>query len=521
MSPGEGSRRQDGLLSQLTTGIAPSGAITSRRAIARLRGDYNARMDFDTLHNLRESHGGWRLLLADHSPMIVSFFHRCFIEPNVRAVTEGELVSRLEDHLAGIREVQGEEAFPRPALSYLKDWADDRRAWLRRYYTTDSDEAHYDLTPAAESAIRWLAGLEQPQFVGAESRLMTVFDLLQQIVSGTETDPAARIAELEAKRESIDAEIERIRDGELSLMDSTQLKERFLQMADTARALLADFRQVEDNFRRLDRQVRERITWFEGGKGEVLEEVFGEHDTIADSDQGRSFRAFWDFLMSPTRQEELSGLLEKIFELEAVVELKPDRRLKRVHYDWLEAGEVTQRTVARLSEQLRRFLDDQAWLENRRIMELIRGLERKAVTVRDDPPRQLGMRLDMPVPELDLVMDRPLFSPPLRPDIQGDVALADDQLINTEALFEQAHVDRPALEAGIRRALQEREQISLAELIEFQPLEQGLAELVTYLAIADEDDGGLIDDDKTQTVSWTQADGHQRRARVPLVVFSR
>ena len=482
---------------------------------------YNDTMDFDTLRHLRGSHGGWRLLLADHAPMIVSFFQRCFIEPNVRAMAEGELVSRLEDHLAGIREVHGEDAYPRPALAYLKDWADDQRAWMRRYYISDSDEAHYDLTPAAEAAIRWLAGLEQPRFVGAESRLLTVFDLLQQIVRGTETDPAARIAELEGRRAAIDEEIERIRGGELALMDDTRLKERFLQMADTARALLADFRQVEHNFRQLDRQVRERITWFEGGKGEVLEEVFGEQDAIADSDQGRSFRAFWDFLMSPARQEELSGLLEKIFELEAVVELKPDRRIKRVHYDWLEAGEVTQRTVARLSQQLRRFLDDQAWLENRRIRELIRGLERKAVAVRDDPPRQIGLSLDMPLPELNLVMDRPLFSPPLRPEITDKITLADGHLIDPAVLFEQNFVDRPALESGIRRALQDRDQISLAELVEQQPLKQGLAELVTYLAIAAEDDAGLIDDEKVQTVTWIQPDGRQRQARVPLVVFCR
>ncbi|MEM1411209.1 MAG: DUF3375 domain-containing protein [Pseudomonadota bacterium] len=478
-------------------------------------------MDFDTLRNLRDVHGGWRLLLADHSPMIVSFLYRCFIESNVRAVTEGELSSQLDDHLAGLREVHGEDAFPRPALAYLKDWAEDRRAWLRRYYTTDSDEAHYDLTPAAENAIRWLDELEQPQFVGAESRLMTVFNLLQQIVTGTETDPAARIAELQVKRDTIDAEIKRIRGGELSLMDDTQLKERFLQMVDTASALLADFRQVEHNFRQLDRQVRERITFFEGGKGEVLEEVFGEHDSIADSDQGRSFRAFWDFLMSPARQEELSQLLERIFELHAVRELKPDRRVKRIHYDWLEAGEVTQRTVARLSEQLRRFLDDQAWLENRRIMELIRSLERKAVTVREDPPGQLDMRLDIPVPEFQLVMDRPLFSVPLRPDIHGDVMLADDRLIDTEALFDQTHVDRPGLEAHIRRSLQDRDQISLAELIVMQPLEQGLAEIVTYLAIADDDASSVIDDQASETLTWTQSDGLRRQARVPLVVFSR
>ncbi|MGB0515089.1 MAG: DUF3375 domain-containing protein, partial [Wenzhouxiangellaceae bacterium] len=340
-------------------------------------------MDFDSLVQLRDAHSGWRLLLADHAPMVVSFFHRCFIESNARALPESTLVARLDDHLHRIRQTHGDERFRRPPRDYLKDWAGDDRAWLRRYYTSDSDEAHYDLTPAAENAMRWLTGLEQPHFVGAESRLMTVFDLARQIVRGTETDPAARIAELEQQRAAINAEIERIRDGELSLMDDTRLKERFLQMVETAGALLADFRQVEQNFRQLDRQVRERITWFDGAKGEVLDEVFGEQDAIVDSDQGRSFRAFWDFLMSPSRQEELSELLERILALEAVTELKPDRRLKRIHYDWLEAGEHTQRTVARLSEQLRRFLDDQAWLENRRIMELLRGIEQKAVALRD------------------------------------------------------------------------------------------------------------------------------------------
>jgi hypothetical protein len=79
-------------------------------------------------------------------------------------------------------------------------------------------------------------------------------------------------------------------------MDDTQVKDRFLQMASTARALLSDFREVEQNFRELDRTDRERIALWEGGKGELVGQIFGDRDAISDSDQGRSFRAFWDFL---------------------------------------------------------------------------------------------------------------------------------------------------------------------------------------------------------------------------------
>lgn len=476
-------------------------------------------MDYDFLTHLRRNHPAWKLLAADQGPFVIGFLYHGYVRTNTRALSEPEAVSRLDDYLHHLRDHHGGEAPSRAARDYLADWADNDRGWLRRYYPPNSDEPHYDLTPPAEKAIHWLAGLEQRSFVGAESRMRLVFELLRQIAEGSETDPQARIAELERRRDALDAEIEQIRAGKLSLLDPTQLRERFVQAADTARALLADFRQVEQNFRDLDRQVRERITLGEGGKGEVLEEVFGEHDAIASSDQGRSFHAFWTFLMSPARQEELSALLERVFELDAVAELAPDPRLKRVHYDWLSAGEVTQRTVARLSEQLRRYLDDQAWFENRRIMNVIREIEQHALAVRDAQPGGTLMELDEPAPAVELPMDRPLFTPPVRPVIHQQAIEAGDAALDPDALFDQFHVDKERLRSRLRRALQTRRQVSLAELLEDEPIEQGLAELVAWLSLATGDAPGVIDEDRPQTVRWTDGNGTTREATLPTVVF--
>ena len=197
----------------------------------------------------------------------------------------------------------------------------------------------------------------------------------------------------------------------MPLLDDTALKDRFQQFMVISRELLSDFREVEHNFRALDRGVRERIALWEGGKGELLEEIMGERDAIAGSDQGRSFRAFWDFLMSSARQEEFSDLLERVLALPAVAELKPDARTRRAHYDWLEAGEHTQRTVAQLSQQLRRFLDDQAWLENRRIMDILRGIESKALGVRTTPPSGEFTAIADIGADIELPMERPLYTP--------------------------------------------------------------------------------------------------------------
>lgn len=479
-------------------------------------------MDYDHVRYLRRNHPAWRLLTADSAPLIVGFLHHAFIRPNVRALGEQELAAQLEDYLFHLRETEGEAAFPRAALEYLNDWAGDERGWLRRYYPADSDEPHYDLMPAAEKAIQWVVGLEErQQFVGAESRLRTVFDLLHELVQGAETDPQVRIDELQRQRAEIDAQIERLQGGELELMDPTRLRERFLQATGTARALLADFRQVEQNFRELDRAVRERIATWDGGRGELLGEVFGEQDAIAESDQGRSFRAFWDFLMSPARQEELSDLLERALSLESVAALEPDPRIRRIHYDWLEAGETTQRTVARLSQQLRRYLDDQAWLENRRIMDLIRDVEQHAVALRDRSPERAFMAVDEPAPTVELPMERPLFTPPVKPDIRDQVLVEGDEDIDPQALFEQVHVDRDRLRGHIRRALNRHSPVSLVAVIREHPLEQGLAELITYLALASEDPDSVIEEDRTDAVEWIDTEGIHRRAMVPRVLFRR
>jgi Protein of unknown function (DUF3375) len=478
-------------------------------------------MDYRTLETLRRSHPGWRLLVADHAPLLASFLHDSFIQPNIRAYRRLDLVSRLDDHLYRLREQLGEATFPRSAQQYLDDWAADERAWLRKYYPPNDDEPHYDLTPAAEKAIDWLVSLGQRQFVGTESRLMAVFDLLRQVVEATEADPEARIAELEKRKAQIEADIGRIRDGHVVVMDATQVKDRFQLMATTARGLLSDFREVEQNFRNLDRDVRARIANWDAGKGALLEDIFGQRDIIADSDQGKSFRAFWDFLMSPARQEELTALLQAVFAIEAVQDLAPDRRLLRIHYDWLEAGEVAQRTVARLSEQLRRFLDDQAWLENRRIMHLIRAVEQHALAIRDQPPEGPFLPLDEAAPDIELAMDRPLFTPPFKPRFSDETLVAGEGDISAEALFDQHYVDKPRLAAQIRRALQTASQVSLADLVAQYPIEQGLAELVTYLSLAAEDRLALIDDSAKQTVSWTDAEGVHRQATLPRVIFTR
>lgn len=480
------------------------------------------KLDHAMLEGLRRSHPAWRLLVASNAPLIASFLQRVFVLPNVRVIAQADLLEMLADELYALRERFGAEVYPKLPQAYLNDWAANDTAWLRKFYPKGSDEPHFDLTPATEKAIAWLASLSERSFVGTESRLLTLFDLLKQICTGAEADPQARLAELYKQRAALDSEIVRIQGGHIPLLDDTAIRDRFQQFSGLARELLADFREVEHNFRGLDRRVRERIALWDGSKGALLEEIMGERDLIADSDQGKSFRAFWDLMMSQSRQDELTEMLDKVLQLAPISELKPDIRTRRVHYDWLEAGEHTQRTVALLSQQLRRFLDDQAYLENRRIMEIIQGIERHALSIRDDAPVGEFISVAESAAAIDLPMERPLYTPKIKTVLSAAaLALGDGTQDDASALFGQFVIDKTRLTHNIRHALQSASQITLSQLLSSHPLEQGLAELIGYLQLAGDHPKTIIDDTINDTLVWATSDGGHKQAQLPRVIFVR
>lgn len=490
-------------------------------------------MDHATLSTLRDRHPAWRLLASPHAPLVASFLHRVFVVPNVRVMNEADLAEALEDELFALREQLGPEAYPKGALDYLNDWAAPDKGWLRKFYKPGTDQAQFDLTPATEKAIAWLLSLTERPFVGTESRLLTLFALLEQISAGTEADPIKRVADLRSKRDELDAEIARVLAGDVPLLDDTAVKDRFQQFQQLARELLADFREVEHNFRLLDRKVREKIALWEGAKGALLDQIMGERDAIGDSDQGRSFRGFWDFLMSSRRQEELSERLDQVLALPAVAALKPGPRTRRVHHDWLEAGEHTQRTVAQLSQQLRRFLDDRAFLENRRILELLHGIESKALALREATPSGTVMQVDAMAAGIELPLERPLFTPSVKLRLADLALVAGEDDIDTARLFDQIVVDKARLRSAVQRALRSQPQITLRELLDAEPLQQGLAELVAYLELAHADAGSdvldslraLVDEAVIEPIRWQASNpagqAVTRQARLPRVIFTR
>lgn len=479
-------------------------------------------MEYEAIDALREKHAAWRLLRAGNASLILSFLGHFFVDGNRGACAASELAAALDDHLyslnAAIHTDSGEPRYPKPPKTYLEDWAAPDAGYLRRFYPAGDDEVHYEITPAFEKAYAWVESLRTRPFVATESRLHTAVELLRQIVHGTDTDPQRRLIELRRRRDELDAEIAVVESGELPLLAPASVRDRFQQFSTTARELLSDFREVEENFRRLDRAARERIATWDGAKGELLNELVGSRSEITNSDQGHSFQAFHDFLLSASRQQELTDLLDRVTGLDAV---DADRRVKGVHHEWSEAAERAQRTIRQISEQLRRFLDDQVWLENRRVLDLVRDVESAALSVRENPPAH-GLTVDEPGIAIALPFERPLYTPPAAAEVESLIPPTVAE-VDSDVLFAQEFIDQTRLLDNIRAILPAHSTALLSDIVAMYPIEHGAAEIVSYLALADDEVDIEMDDSDVTILDYPNPEDPEKanRARLPKVTVKR
>lgn len=469
-------------------------------------------MKYEFLEALRQNHAGIRLLRADTMPLVGSFLWGTFVESGQRLWDEESLVEAWQDHLFALN-----LAVPRPPKEYLRSWVE--AGYLRQFYLREDDVPRYELTPHLDRTLHWLEELRPRSFVGTESRLKALFDLLRALVEGSETDKEKRIERLLKQQEEIREELERVLTGEIELLDSTQIKERFFQIEELSRALLRDFSEVEHNFRTLDRETRDTIVRLEGSRAEVLDAIFGAADVIRESEQGKSFAAFLEFLMSIERQEELDVLLRAVRELDAVRELGPDPFLTGVKGGLMEGSEKVMETQRRLSSQLRRFLEDQGRREHRRIGRMIHSLEQKFLDLRDrgDPA---GFSSDLPSLAAELgIPSRPLHTPALAVKPVSSLDEASGEAVPLTALLANEFVDERELRSRVRRCLESVPEVTLGEVARQFPVRQGVAEIVGYMKLA-ASDRGTIDESKEEVITVTDDDG-SRLVRLPEITFLR
>lgn len=500
----------------------------------------NNDLSFDYLNHFKQNSAALRLLSSPHFPLLASFLFIAFIKNNRRSVPYQELIALLDYQLQDIRDSHGESLFPKSAKAYIDDWINQKLGYLRKYMPHNGgDEPECDLLPEVEKAVRWLQELQGREFVGTESRLKMVLDLVAELVHGTSQDREVKLTALRKQQVEIAQQINAVEQGMDVGLSTTQVRERMFLVSDMSRQLLGEFRQVEANFRHLDLNTRKTITLSEHHKGKVLDQVLSGQDVIDDSDEGSSFSAFFELLMSGAMRENLRQDLKQLLSLEETREFaQKDDLLRHLYTYLLDAGTKVNQTKQLITEHLSRYIQEQSQ-DNRRIIELIRAFESQTLktssllngsangSVNGSVIESIkNLRFDLPDFSADIspVFSRHLFQAKHKEQLDSSLQLADaDPQVDLTALFDMSQVSEVQLLHNIEKSQYlNHGQTTLAQVVAQAPIEQGLDEILTYLKIACEKQiNAHIDDSQKQHIRWQATTGETRQISIPLITFVR
>ena len=474
-------------------------------------------MTYDYLKALKSSKSALKLIGSDHFAMILSWMHTLFVAQNRRRAEHRVVLQSLEDHLFDLNTRYG-NPFPQTARHYLDTFVKAEYGYMRRYY--ENEELFYELTPDTYRVLEFVESLQTREFVGSGTKFAMIFELLEKLEYEALLDTRERLAAIDAQMAQLQAERERIASGEGAAADETQIKEIVAEVITLSRRLLYDFSDIEYNFRALNRETKEKIAGSFAAKSEVLDFVFDSEEAIRNSDQGKSFFAFWELLTSE-KNEKLEELGEKLYAIEAVAEADRDRRLANFKYDLVVSAHQVQIMVNRLIEQLRRFIDERAWLENRRVLELIGSIEKRALAMKRHPKEREFMTVARPGIEVALPFEKRMFEPQEAGSFRAELKEETVDIDISDALFDRYWVDETQLHRRIAELLQHRPQVSLKEIVDAWPVRKGVAEIVGYLSLATTLSIGYINESAKEELTIEDADGGKLVVRVPKILFIR
>jgi Protein of unknown function (DUF3375) len=486
------------------------------------------RMDEDRLAWDLQHAPSIRLLKADHAALIIGFLYNQFKYIQRVAVPLAELVEQLDGYLENQNEHESGR-FARTSQAYITEWADPQHQFIRIAVNSDSDVPMVELTADTERAIGWLEDMQMQHFVGTESRFLLIVQMLRDIVQNSIDDPEERLKQLEQQRAELDRQIDQIYETAQvdTLYTPIQLRERFFEASSMARQLLRDFRQVEERFRDIARDLQRAQLQPGARKGALVEYVLDADARLKDSEQGRSFYSFWEFLISPLQSDELKSLLAQVAALPDLRSvLSEDYLLPRLPGYLVNAGEKVVHSNARLAEQLRRLLDEQTQAENRRVQGLIQEIKHEAYSLNQSIPDNVRLLELEGAPGIQLIMERNFWELPKTPtfDNQPD-SISEEDLENLDlaSLYDQFSINEEELERHIETLLETQPQIRLSEVLEHYPAEKGLAEILAFCVLAARDPRHSIDPDVREEIVFASLNEAMQETvlQVPLIYYRR
>ena len=449
-------------------------------------------MDYIKYQNLLNTAIPLKLLRAKNAPLILCFLEAMFKSKDYTITLSNEtLIGSLADFLEDedISEEEGDLAnlklnYEEKSTKYIKDWV--REGYLS-LYTDDQGQDLHSLTPEMESVLEWISSLLQKRsFVGTESRFLDIFSKLRELVQNTSENWEAKVAELENQKLKIDEQIRQLKITQtVPTYEDYQIISRFNDVNTVARSLMRDFREVENNFTDLSKQVYQKQTEQTSTKGDLLGFALDALDELRLTDQGRSFEAFYQHLTNPNQKRELDQLVKQVFELinERGIDIN-DKFLKKIKSYLHTEGQKVNDSFNLLAKKLQKLIAEKNIRERKKSLILINEIKYLVFETMENPPKE-GVFLEIEdKADYQSTNAEVSLSEGEAKIVARFLAKADDEMSNLDLLINKQVIDKEVLRNNIASMLRSQSQVTLKNILAIFELKQGLAELMAYASIA-------------------------------------
>ena len=248
--------------------------------------------------------------------------------------------------------------------------------------------------------------------MSTESRFRDIIRRLNELIEESTEDPEQKIKELESKRAELTADIDdKIRkikmSGKVESFSEIQLKERYTNITEDAKELLSDFKEVEQNFRKITNEIYEK-QFGNFKKGKILGVILDVTEELEESPQGKSFYSFWEYLKLEDNQQDIHSLVRRIYKIldEKGVPIV-DKFLQHLKIHLFDEGQKVIESNNLLMDKLSRTLSEKNIKNRVKALELTNDIQQYAIKLIDNPPRDENFFILEGNPEIDLLMDRP------------------------------------------------------------------------------------------------------------------
>ena len=466
------------------------------------------------------------LLRARSCNLIIEFFTGVFGEAT--AISHENIHSLLADFLNdhGVEvdeenDILFSDTYEEKAAKYVKRWTGN--GFLTNYRNEDG-EIYYELSSHSSKVIDWLSGLKREEYIGTESKFKSIITQLRELVEYTSEDREKRLQILEDKKLEIEQQIQRLQMGDdVKIFEEYEIVPRFQQVSKLAKELLSDFKDVDDNFKNIIKDIYQKQIDPTLNKGGILQYTFDALDELKSSSQGKSFYAFWEFLLSRDMQDELEQLINSLFStLQKRDIASDDRFLQNMVSHLYESGRKVYQTNDKMADKLSHIIreNDAARTDAaKRIVQEIKNSLIEISKAKGKPDISLTVEdgLDINIPfERKITFEQ---SESTEYNQQPENYVLDfDSLNEIGKVFSNVVIDRKIIEHNLREVLKNKGQTTIAEVVSLHPLNQGLPELFAYFSVLNHFSHKTINEDKQEAIIFDES--QKKRIIIPEIIVS-